>query len=293
MGSSSTLIISNLALSLIGAKNIATFGETTSEEGKRINAVYVSIRDEVLMEHPWSFAQKRVALVDMTRTEQDDWVTGTVYTYDADVLVVVYDPTNAKYYKLLVTHTAAAKFATDLSANNWELYTDWITSTVYAKGDKIYNAGVEYACLVNHTSGTFATDLTSVYWVATELIVDMDDEITTVFYLPTDFLKITRLSDEDAAHELVGNRLLADTDELSIKYTYSNDDPTLYSAKFVTALASRLAAEICFNITQSVNKAEAILGRYRKIDLLDAMSADSAQGSPEETDTTEWEESRL
>ena len=44
--------IANLALSMIGAKNITTFGETTSEEGKRINAVYSFILDEVLAEHP-------------------------------------------------------------------------------------------------------------------------------------------------------------------------------------------------------------------------------------------------
>ena len=289
--STTKLNICNLALSLIGAKNITLAELTTpvSEESKRIEAVYAYIRDEVLMEHPWSFAQKRAVLVDMTRTEQDDWATATVYAVDD----IVYDPTNAKYYKCLVAHTAAAKFATDLTAVNWILYTDWVTSTVYAKGDKVYNAGIEYACLVNHTSGTFATDLTSVYWVATELIVDMDDEITAVFYLPTDFLKITRISDEDAVYELLGNRLLADTDSLSVKYTYQNDDPTLYSGMFATALATRLAAEICFNLTQSANKAEKVLEKYETIDLPRAMAADSAQGSPEETDVTEWEEARL
>lgn len=289
MSSVTKIQIANLALSLIGAKNLTTFGETTTEEGKRINATYAFVRDEVLMEHPWSFAQKRVALVDMARTDQDDWVTATAYVVDD----IVYDPTNAKYYKCLVAHTSAAKFATDLTAVNWVLYTNWVTSTVYAIGAKKYNAGVEYACLVNHTSGTFDTDLTSVYWVATELITNMDDEITAVFYLPTDFLKYNRVSDEDAALEMVGNRLLADTDTLSIKYTYSNDDPTLYSPLFVTALASRLAAEICFNITQSATKSQAILTKYETIDLPRAMAADSSQGSPEETTMDEWEEARL
>lgn len=288
MGSVTKLQISNLALSLIGAKNLTTFGETTTEEGKRINATYAFIRDEVLIEHPWSFAQKRVSLVEMTRTDQDDWATDTAYEVDD----IVYDPTLAKYYKCLVAHTSAALFATDLAAVKWVLYTDWVTSTVYAPGDKVYNSGVEYACLVQHTSGVFATDLTSVYWVATELIVSLDDEITAVFYLPTDLLRINRVSDEEAATELVGNRLLADTDTFSIKYTYSNDDPTLYSPMFVTALASRLAAEICFNLTQSATKAQNILEKYERIDLPRAMAADSSQGSPETLTTTEWEEAR-
>lgn len=289
MGSSSKLIISNLALSLIGAKNLTTFGETTTEEGKRVNAIYNSIRDEVLMEHPWSFAQKRVALVDMTRTDQDDWVTGTTYAVDD----IVYDPTLAKYYKCLTAHTATTLFATDLASVYWVLYTTWVTSTVYAPGDKVYNSGVEYACLTQHTSGTFATDLTSVYWVATENIVSLDDEITNVFYLPTDFLRYTRVSDEDAAIEVVGNRLLSDTDTLSIKYTYSNDDPTLYSPMFITALASRLAAELCFNITQNATKAQAVLEKYEGVDLPRAMAADSSQGSPENITMDEWEESRI
>ena len=289
MGSATKLQIANLALSLIGSKRITTFGETTTEEGKEINATYAFIRDEVLMEHPWSFAQKRVSLVEMVRTDQDDWVTDTAYAIDD----IVYDPTNAKYYKCLVAHTSAALFATDLTAVNWVLYTDWVTSTVYAPSAKVYNSGVEYSCLTQHTSGTFATDLAALKWVATELIVSMDDELTNVFYLPTDFLRYNRVSDEDAAIEIVGNRLLADTDTLSIKYTYSNDDPTLYSPMFVTALASRLAAEMCFNLTQSANKAEAILKKYETVDLPRAMAADSSQGSPEELTDTEWEEARL
>lgn len=291
MGSSSKLIISNLALSLIGAKNITLAELTTpvTEESRRIYAVYNSIRDEVLSEHPWSFARKRVDLVDMTRTDQDDWVTATAYAVDD----IVYDPTLTKYYKCLVAHTSVALFATDLASAYWELNTDWVTATVYAKGDKVYNSGVEYSCLVNHTAGTFATDLTSVYWVATELVVDMDDDMLYVFYLPTDFLCVTRLSSSTVTYKLALNRLLADTNTLAIEYIYSNDDPTLYSPKFVTALASRLAAEICFNITQSTTKANDVLTRYETIDLPRAMAADSAQGTPEELDVTEWETSRL
>ncbi len=290
MGSTTKLQIANLALSLIGSKNLTTFGETITEEGKRINATYAFVRDEVLMEHPWSFAQKRVALVDMTRTAQDDWETITDYAVDD----IVYDPTLTYYYKCLIAHTSSALFATDLAAADWVLYTSWVTGTVYAKGDKVYNSGIEYACLVNHTAAAlFATDLASVYWVATELVTDLDDTIINVLYLPTDFLKVNKVSDSYAVYELLGNRLLADTDTLSIKYTYSNDDPTLYSAMFVTALATRLAAEVCFNLTQSKQKAQDVLEMYESIALPRAMAADSAEGTAEETDQFEWEEARL
>jgi len=290
MGSATKVQIANLALSQVGARNITTFGETTTEEGQRINATYAFILEEVLLEHPWTFAQKRTALVEMTRTEQDDWVTATAYAVDD----IVYDPTLAKYYKCLIAHTSAALFATDLTAVRWVLYTDWVTATVYAKGDKVYNVGIEYSCLVNHTaSALFATDLALTYWVATELVTDLDDYLTNVFYLPTDYLKVNQLSDTDSIHQVLGNRLLCDTSEISIRYTYRNDDPTLYSGQFIVALATRLAAEICFNLTQSANKAQILLEKYMQLDLPRATSADSQQGTPETIIQDEWENARI
>jgi hypothetical protein len=41
---------------------------------------------------------------------------------------------------------------------------DWVTSTAYKIGDIVFNSDSRYICLVNHTSGTFATDLTALKW---------------------------------------------------------------------------------------------------------------------------------
>lgn len=284
----SKLTVSNLALSLIGAARITTFGETTTEEGRVINAVYDDVRDMVLCEHPWGFAQKRVTLIDMTRTEQDDWGTGTAYVVDD----IVYDPTLTKYYKCLIAHTASTLFATDLASVYWELYTSWVTATVYAKGDKVYNSGVEYSCLSNHTSGTFATDLSSVYWVATEKIDMSDDGIEYVYYLPTDFLHLSYTNNEDAQIKVEGQRLLSDSDGLKIVYTYQNDTPSYYTPSFRMALAVRLAAEICFNITNAANKAQVLVDKYENIDLPKAMSLDSNQETPRSVRQDEWEDAR-
>ena len=289
MGSATDLIIANLALSQIGSRRITTFGETTTAEGRAINAVYSYLLDEVLMEHPWTFAQKRVALVDMTRSVQDDWVTATVYAVDD----IVYDPTLTKYYICLVAHTATTLFATDLASANWELYTSWVTSTVYDKGDNVYNIGIEYACLVNHSSAAlFATDLAALKWVATELVTDLDDSLTNIYYLPTDFLKVNQLSDIDSIHSIALNRFLCDTDAISIRYTYRNETETEYTGNFVTAFATRLAAGICFELVQSVSKSEALLAKYEDIDLPRAMSADSQQGAAEELRQDEWLQAR-
>ena len=41
----------------------------------------------------------------------------------------------------------------------------WATSTAYVPGQKVSQTGHVYKCLVAHTSGTFATDLTALKWV--------------------------------------------------------------------------------------------------------------------------------
>ena len=41
---------------------------------------------------------------------------------------------------------------------------DWVTLTAYEIGDLVHEDGNAYFCLVAHTSGTFATDLTAVKW---------------------------------------------------------------------------------------------------------------------------------
>src|SRR5215217_6949087 len=48
--------------------------------------------------------------------------------------------------------------------------TAWATATAYKAGDYVTQASVIYYCLAAHTSGTFATDLAGVKWVAQSLL---------------------------------------------------------------------------------------------------------------------------
>lgn len=43
--------------------------------------------------------------------------------------------------------------------------TAWVTATAYVIGNFVTQSGSTYKCLVNHTSGTFATDLSANKWV--------------------------------------------------------------------------------------------------------------------------------
>lgn len=68
---------------------------------------------------------------------------------------------------------AAAAAAAILAAEDvpdWK--GDWLTSTVYDVGDLVKESGNVYICLVDHTSSTFATDLSNTYW---ELFVPKGD----------------------------------------------------------------------------------------------------------------------
>jgi hypothetical protein len=56
----------------------------------------------------------------------------------------------------------------------------WATTTQYVIGDLVTNSGSYYRCVVNHTSGAFATDLAAVYWVATTA-ADTAYEIVTPY----------------------------------------------------------------------------------------------------------------
>jgi hypothetical protein len=55
---------------------------------------------------------------------------------------------------------------------------DWVTATHYVAGDVVRNGGNIYLCFVEHSSGTFATDLAADYW---EQIGTSAPLVTSVF----------------------------------------------------------------------------------------------------------------
>lgn len=57
---------------------------------------------------------------------------------------------------------------TTLTTQPYPLYA-WLTSTSYAVGAYVTQSGTTYRCLIAHTSGTFATDLAALKWVANSI----------------------------------------------------------------------------------------------------------------------------
>jgi len=89
---------------------------------------------------------------------QGAWTTGTQYVVD-DVVTV-----GGKTYICIVSNTASAQFATDLTSSYWSVVADgsrwtgtWTPSTSYTVGDQVLYGGIVYICLTSHTSATYVS----------------------------------------------------------------------------------------------------------------------------------------
>lgn len=119
------------------------------------------------------------------------------------------------------------------------------------------------------------------------------DGMSTVYTVPNDYVRIFFSSDPKAALKIEGLRLLSNVSNLGVIYVYRNDNPATYYSMFTTAFATRLAAEIGFNLSESAKKAQALYEEYEKIRLPRAIQSDSQQSSPMQPIADEWELARL
>ena len=79
----------------------------------------------------------------------------------------------------------------------------WLTATYYTLGSLVSQSGSCYRCIVAHTSGTFATDLASLYWEACASD-DYAYEIPTP-YLETELFQLQMEGSADTAYIAHGN----------------------------------------------------------------------------------------
>jgi len=75
-------------------------------------------------------------------------------------------------------------------------YSAWVTATAYKPGDLVTNSGNYYRCLVAHTSGTFATDLSNGIWETTSGATDLAYEIPTP-YIESDLFELKVVQSAD------------------------------------------------------------------------------------------------
>jgi len=131
----------------------------------------------------------------------------------------------------------------------------------------------------------------------TDTVPVTTDGVSIVYAMPNDCLKVNYYSPSSAIVKLEYFQsrvvILSNVSDLKIFYTFRNIDPNTYFPNFITALATRLASEIGFNLTQATKKAALLLEEYTKIRLPNALSTDAQQGTGQEAIQDEWENARL
>lgn len=369
------LKIANLALSKIGARAITSFDQSGSNEAAAINAVYTDILEEVLSEHPWSFAQKRIALSYSVPDDVSRSIQGRIYPPVSISAATKADPCvitaanhglsngdrilisgvvgmtqlNGNYYVVadVTTNTFSLTDDDDSDEVNSTSYTTYvsggqifladfqettpllITGATVANpvvvtaanhglvdGDWIYIQGVLGMTELNgnfyivdgattntiNLQDTDAADINGLLYtpytaggqiLETPEYPSTDTGTVVVYQKPLDYVKIIKKSDSGALLNVEQDKLISNSEALKIKYTFLNTDVTTYYPKFTQALASRLAAEICFRITNSTTKAKELLSYYHDTALPMAISSDSTQDTPEQPMQDEWLDSMI
>lgn len=78
------------------------------------------------------------------------------------------------------------------------------------------------------------------------------DTYAAAYQLPADCIRVIRLQD-DYTFDVFSDRLYTNSDSAKIEYIARITDPTKFSPSFVRAFAVRLAADLCFGVTQNAS----------------------------------------
>jgi hypothetical protein len=279
------LIVANMALRKIGAKPITSLDITvdTSEEAKAVDAVYDIVRDEVLGTHPWSFAQKRKTL---------DYLVPSDSSLTLDTPITITDITEAN--PAVITAAGHGLSDADLIKISSVLGMADVNNNFYLVASKATDT-LEITTLAGVLIDSSAyTAYSSGGQIEKAIDMEMtEDGLRVVYERPSDFISLNFTNSSSAIVRLEQDGILSDTDNLKIIYTYRNDDPNKYRSDFITALITRLAYELCFQITEARNYAADLLEDYENVRLPNAKSQDSKQGTPVGITQDEWENSRL
>lgn len=118
-------------------------------------------------------------------------------------------------------------------------------------------------------------------------------EYSKEFQIPSDVLRIlgTSLYEGDD-FKIEGDKLLCNSSSVSIKYIKRITDVSKFPSDWTEALAYKIAADIAYKVTNSVNLSAQIEEKYI-LALKDARSFDAQEGSADRIFADEWLNSRI
>ena len=119
----------------------------------------------------------------------------------------------------------------------------------------------------------------------------------TAYSLPSDFIRLLQPDPpwnyNTHDWQIEGKKILTnDTGALDVRYIYRVTDPNEFDALFIEALASRLAVELCEELTQSNTKGEVVRNDYVRA-IREARKLNSFENVPAEQQTDTWITARI
>jgi hypothetical protein len=119
-----------------------------------------------------------------------------------------------------------------------------------------------------------------------------DTEYGAHYTMPADAVRVLELTETDAEWVVEGREVLTDDGiTVPIRYLAKIIDVSTYDPLLVSALAARMAAELCEEFTQSNSKRELALTEYRMLGNR-AHVADAREQSPMSFEEDDWIKAR-
>ena len=113
------------------------------------------------------------------------------------------------------------------------------------------------------------------------------------FTLPADYIRILQTPDDVTDWQVENGKILTnDSAPLNVRYVARIDDTTLYDPNFIEAVASKLAYELCEEVTQSNSKLANLAADY-KATISEAGRLNAFEKYPESPPTDDWLTARL
>ncbi len=276
----------NQSLGLIGEYEV-TESDTTSKQAVACARFYAKARDEVLVSHLWNEAMVRKMILreavaplfkydysyekpsDCLRVisigdDTAEWQVEGNYI-NTDLIIDAEDWAEGEYY--VAGQYISRNNLTYLCNTSHQSAIAWQTGKTYAVNDRVISSSTYYYCAIAHTSGTFATDLAAVKWVAT---TDDDPDTNTTLWT-------TQGGNYGVIHLLYVKQLT----------TITEFSPRLYDA-----IAMKLAIKIVSSLTGDPKHKKALLDEYEILTMPQARSIDAMQGTPRQIFISKWLRSR-
>lgn len=246
--------IANLALSLIGGKEITALDATT-QQGRVCLKWFAPTRDEVLASHPWNFATTRARL---TLT----WLafSGVAFADNGAGLI------RATYaaHGLTTGQRIHIKLVEGVPNANGTWYITVIDPNTFDLQASAFSG--------SHTSGTGS-------WLAAPLF-GWDYK----YPLPADCIRVNKINghegnEEDSSpYAVEAGTLLCNDDSILLSYIYQHVTYAAWPQEFINAFAALLASYIATELALSSNKGAELRKQYEGMISPQAKKRDARQG---------------